>query len=233
MNHAEKGTAGWHGATIMGDLPSCWLCRRPVEPQTLHCASCGALQPLHEVNYFALLGLEERFDLDLANLERHYATARRALDRERIGLKASKVGALAEHCIELMATAYETLRDPMARGRYLLGLLDAVARSRCPTDRESDSEIIQECAEEPPRRELDALATALATADDGLTIDRLGTRIGQEIESGMHTLSSAFRAGRVDEARLALARLDRLQALSVIARKRRLDLCPPPASPVS
>ena len=207
-------------------MNTCWLCQRPVSAKSLRCGSCGALQPLHETNHFALLGLEQSYDLDHEVLDRHYASARRTLDPERVAVKTPKAGALAGHYIELMTVAYETLRSPVARARYLLDLLDAEARSR--------GEEPAVVAETPisglvdlGHGDLDEMAKAIAEAEDVHTLDRLGSRAVRGIEGCIHSLSTAFRAGRLGEARLALAHLDRLEELSGLARQRRQELCPP------
>ncbi len=130
MSAERTGEQGWHGFAIEGDLHSCWLCQRPVAAQGLRCENCGALQPVRDLNNFAILGLNERFDLDQDDLDRHFALARRNLDPERLGIKNPRVGALAQRYSVLMATAYEVLRDPVSRARYLLELLDAKALAR-------------------------------------------------------------------------------------------------------
>ena len=216
MSRTGKGVRGWHGVAINGDIGTCWLCQRPVAARTLRCESCGALQPLHDLNHFALLGLEQRFDLDLADLDRHYASARRTIDPERLATKTPKVGAAAAHYAELMAVAYDTLKNPVSRARYLLELLEGEARVR--------GEPLAAVSEEDSVSELDSLATALAEATDCSTVDPLAARIVHEIEVRIHTLATAFRAGRIGEARLALAHLNRLETLAAGARQRRLEL---------
>lgn len=225
MSHTGNGSGGgWHGFAIIGDAHSCWLCQKPVGAQALRCAACGALQPLHDPNHFALLGLEERFDLDQDDLDRHYASARRTLDPERIAVKNPRAKELAHRYTEMMDTAYETLRNPMTRARYLLSLLDAQARAagRTPAPEQDEGEL---------RPDLDDLAREIENSTDCPTIDRLGAQAGREAERCIHTLATAFRAGRTGEARLALAHLDQLEALSTAARRRRLELCPRPSPP--
>lgn len=222
MTQAENANAGWHGFAIVGDAHSCWLCQKPVSAQTLRCPACGALQPLHDPNHFALLGLEERFDLELEDLDRHYASARRTLDPERIAVKNPKAKELAHRYSEMTELAYETLRDPVGRARYLLGLLDAQARAagQSPAD----------TGDERGWPELDGLAQDIETATDCATVDRLGALAMREVEGCIHTLSTAFRGGRTGEARRALAHLDRLKELATAARRRRNDLCPGPVA---
>ena len=224
MSPTQRGAGSWRGFAIDGDMHTCWLCQRPVSAKAFRCASCGALQPLHETNHFALLGLEQRFDLDLETLERHYASARRTLDPERVAVKTPKAGALASHYIELMAAAYETLKNPVTRARYLLSLLDDEARARGD---EPAAAAQPEPAVPGGLCELDELARAIEAAEDAPSLDRLGSRAVGGIEGCIHSLSTAFRAGRVGEARLALARLDRLEQVSAEARRRRQALSPP------
>ncbi len=225
INRGVSG--GWSGFAIDGDLHSCWLCQRSVTAKALRCSSCGAVQPFHDLNHFALFGLEPRFDLDLETLDRNYAAARRTLDPERLAVKTPKAGMLAHRYTEALATAYETLRNPVSRARYLLTLLDAEAKAGgepAPSAVEPDSG-----RDGILRPDFDALAKAVATATDCPTVDRLGAQAIRDMENCIHALSTAFRAGRIGEARLVLAHLDRLESLSAAARQRRLDLCPPPS----
>ena len=226
MSPTHRAAGSWLKVAIDGDMHTCWLCQRPVSAKVLRCGSCGALQPLHETNHFALLGLEQRYDLDYEVLDRHYASARRTLDPERVAIKTPKAGALAGHYIELMTIAYETLRSPVARARYLLELLDAEARA--------GGEEPTVAAETPiggladlGHGDLEALAKDITEAEDVHALDRLGSRAVRGIDGCLHSLSTAFRAGRTGEARLALAHLDRLEELSALARQRRSELCPP------
>ncbi len=230
----ETGTGGWRGFAIDGDLHSCWLCQRSVAAKALRCSRCGAVQPFHELNHFALFGLEQRFDLDLETLDRNHASARRTLDPERLGIKNPKAGALAYRYTEAMANAYETLRHPVSRARYLLTLLDAEAQANGESppslpdpDGDRDGDRDSDHGGLAHRPDIDALAHAVANATDCPTVDRLGAQAVRDMESCIHALSTAFRAGRIGEARLVLAHLDRLEALSAAARQRRLELCPP------
>ncbi len=226
MKPTQRGAGNWHGFAIDGDMHTCWLCKSPVSSKALRCPSCGALQPLHETNHFALLGLEQRFDLDLEILERHYASARRTLDPERVAIKTPKAGELAKHYVDLMSAAFETLKNPVTRARYLLGLLDAEAKARGepPTVTGEASAANHNGLNQD---DLEELARAVEDAPDASSLDRLGARTVGGIEGCIHSLSTAFRAGRVGEARLALAHLDRLEHLSAEVRRRRQQMCPP------
>ncbi len=226
MKPTHRAAGGWHGYAIDGDMHSCWLCRRPISAKVLRCASCGALQPLHETNYFALLGLEQKYDLDVEILERHFASARRTLDPERVAIKMPKAGELARHYIDLMGTAFETLKNPVTRARYLLELFDDEARAQGdpPGLAVDPTAANHNC---PAPEELDELSRAVRDADDASGLDRLGARAVGGIAGCIHSLSAAFRAGRIGEARLALAHLERLEHLSAEIRRRRQDLCPP------
>ncbi len=229
MSPTPRGTGNWHGFAISGDMHTCWLCQNPVSAKALRCPSCGALQPLHDTNHFALLGLEQRFDLDLETLDRHYASARRTLDPERVAIKTPRAGALASQYIEMMDTAHETLKNPLTRARYLLSLLDAEALARG----DEPAMVVDSHAANHnglSHSELDDLAAAIESAADASSLDRLGARAVGGIEGCIHGLSTAFRAGRIGEARRALAHLDRLEQLSGLVRQKRQQLYPPKKS---
>ena len=89
---------------------------------TQFCANCGKLQPYTPSDYFAFFGLPRRFQLDTAALEKQFYRlsrkfhpdlyARASADEQRWSLEKSSV----------LNDAWRTLRDPLERTEYMLGL---------------------------------------------------------------------------------------------------------------
>ncbi len=201
---APKGIAG----SIDGDMEPCWLCGRSVAARALFCHSCGAVQAPRPLDHFARLGLERRFDIELEVLNRQHAGFSRALDPERFAARGARQQGNARAQLDALAEAHETLRDPVSRARYLLGLLGV------PTQEAEEDE------------EVAALSGQLAAAPDVAAIDRLAADLGQRIESCIKYLAIAFRNGQTDNAARLLARLERLEALCAASRARRVELAP-------
>jgi molecular chaperone HscB len=137
-------------------------------------------------NYFELFGLAERFDLDPDELTARYRELQRRFHPDRY---ANRPDSERRHALQLAATineAFQTLKEPLARGRYLLKLRGV------DTDAETgavlDSVFL---AEQMELRE--ALAEAGAAADRS-----------ERLAGLTHTVEDRF-AARCEELRRCLA----------------------------
>jgi molecular chaperone HscB len=193
---------------IDGDLRSCWLCGKAVSGRAFFCHACGAVQPPHELDHFRRLGLERRFDLDLEQLERQRTGLIKALDPGRFTARGSRQREFSAQQADALNVAYEVLRDPGRRARYLLEL-EGVA----PTTTE-DTELLE-------------LGTELADAEDSTDCDRLGAKVAGQVADCVTGLSAAFRRNRLEEAAFTLARLEALEGIAAAIRDRRAELPPP------
>jgi molecular chaperone HscB len=105
-------------------LGECWRCGAEVR-DALVCPGCEAVQPLPaDVDYFRALGLPRRLALDVADLERRYHQASRALHPDRFQTASAREQELSLAASALVNRARRTLRSPVARGRYWLELHD-------------------------------------------------------------------------------------------------------------
>src|SRR5580704_3180663 len=100
----------------------CWLCQKPVSSRSLFCHHCGTIQPVRDIDHFARLGLERRLDLDLEHMEHQYAALARTLDPQRFMIRGVGERGHAAKQFEALTEAYDTLREPLKRGRYWLTL---------------------------------------------------------------------------------------------------------------
>ncbi|MHB1743470.1 MAG: Fe-S protein assembly co-chaperone HscB [Acidobacteriaceae bacterium] len=119
----------------------CWSCGNDNDADTQFCARCGKLQPYTPTDYFAFFGLPRRFQLDVAALEKQFYRlsrkfhpdlyARASAEEQRWSLEKSSV----------LNDAWRTLRDPLARTEYMLGLagIRLEAQSRDASDRAAEN----------------------------------------------------------------------------------------------
>ncbi|HET9100984.1 MAG TPA: Fe-S protein assembly co-chaperone HscB [Acidobacteriaceae bacterium] len=119
----------------------CWSCGSDNNADAQFCASCGRLQPYTPADYFAFFGLPRRFQLDTAALEKQFYRlsrkfhpdlyARASADEQRWSLEKSSG----------LNDAWRTLRDPLARTEYMLGLagIRLEEQSRDASDKASES----------------------------------------------------------------------------------------------
>jgi molecular chaperone HscB len=81
------------------------------------------VQPVAEgADLFAVLALPRRLAVDLADLERRYHAASRAVHPDRHQTASGRERDLSLAASAAVNRAYRTLRDPVARGRYWLEL---------------------------------------------------------------------------------------------------------------
>lgn len=119
----------------------CWSCGSENDVDLQSCANCGKLQPYTPADYFAFFNLPRRFQLDTDALEKQFyrlsrkfhpdVYARASAEEQRWSLEKSSV----------LNDAWRTLRDPLARTEYLLGLVGIrlEEQSRDASDRAAES----------------------------------------------------------------------------------------------
>lgn len=73
-------------------------------------------------SYFELFGLPASYDLDTADLAGRYRELQRRFHPDRYATAPESERRLAVQMTAQINAAYQALRDPVARGRYLLGL---------------------------------------------------------------------------------------------------------------
>jgi molecular chaperone HscB len=83
------------------------------------------------LNHFELFGLPERFRFDTATLDRAYRALQSAVHPDRFAAAGEAEQRLALQSSARVNEAYQALKDPVARARYLLSLhgVDAFAET--------------------------------------------------------------------------------------------------------
>ena len=187
----------------------CWLCQKGVSYRALFCHDCGTIQPVRELDHFARLGLERRIDIDIELLERQYEAFQRTLDPSRFAIRGIGERGHAAKQMESVAEAYDTLRDPLRRGRYWLTL--------------NQKEFEELKTATPLVIELHDL---LENAADPMQCDRVAQKAGQAMEDGILGLMQALRGQDWQQANAALVELAGLEAILTQVRERRAQLAP-------
>mgnify|MGYP000851715778 FL=1 len=195
-------------------LAPCWSCKGPVAGQALFCHTCGAIQPPGQANHFRRLGLEPTFDLDLDLMERRYLGFQRAIHPDRFAAKPAKERALAEAQSVSLNEAYETLKDPLRRAAYLLGL-KGVAAAVDKDETMRDPELLMEAME---ARE------ALMEAESADAIEALQVKAGADAIGVLSELSKAFARDDLPLANRLTTRLKYLRKYLEETRTRRVAL---------
>jgi molecular chaperone HscB len=89
-------------------------------------------------NYFELFGLPAGFDIDPEDLAARYRELQRRVHPDRFASASDPERRLSMQMTTLVNEAYQTLKNPVRRGRYLLGLQGV------PLDDETDTAMAPE-----------------------------------------------------------------------------------------
>ncbi len=195
-------------------VDTCWSCRGPVSAARALCDTCGAVQPPRQIDHFARLGLDVRYDLDIDVLDRRYFECQRSLHPDRFARRTARERALSQQQATAVNEAYETLRDPLRRADYLVHLKGAgVLPEGC--NLVTDQDLLNETLE---------LREALAEAQSPADVSRLDRRAAADIQECVEDLSCAFAAGDLEGACRLTTRLKYLRKLAEECRVRRARL---------
>jgi molecular chaperone HscB len=103
----------------------CWSCETEAGGAAL-CVACGAPQPVSthgaRADYFDVLGVPRRFDLDVGQLEGRYKELSRKLHPDRFAKADPRARRAALQRTVALNEAWRALKDPLERAEYLLEL---------------------------------------------------------------------------------------------------------------
>jgi molecular chaperone HscB len=88
----------------------------------MFCQRCRVLQDTEGADYFTLLGLACTYDVDLEDLHERFVERSRQVHPDYYSGQDGDVQTLAMRNSARLNQAYRTLRDPLDRAEYLLGL---------------------------------------------------------------------------------------------------------------
>lgn len=195
-------------------LAMCWSCKGPVPGDDLFCPTCKAVQPPGQRDHFARLGLERGFTLDPSALERAYFARQGQLHPDRFAARPPRERAISQAQATAVNEAYETLKEPLARAQYLLGLA-GVAGFGDPRGEDrtvDDPSVLAEAME---------LREELLGADDESAVTALSVRVEETKVDLIEALAEAFGQGDLDRAARDTLRLKYLCKLAQDIRVHR------------
>jgi molecular chaperone HscB len=128
---------------------ACWSCSSAHDASALFCSSCSKIQPPPTGEYFSILGLEPRLNLDLAALEQEFHRLSRKLHPDRFARASADERDWSLAGTALLNDAYRTLKDPLQRTEYLLKLHGAeIGEEHAGKDRRDPSRVPPDLLEE-------------------------------------------------------------------------------------
>ncbi|MDD3445227.1 MAG: Fe-S protein assembly co-chaperone HscB [Zavarzinia sp.] len=187
---------------------SCTSCGGDVEDAI--CAGCKSLQPPGQIDHFARLGLPRGFAVDGAMLERHYFAAQRRFHPDRFAGRGAREKNFSLQHATLINEAYETLRDPLSRARYLL---ETAGRPLPGDDGRSiaDPELLMEAME---------WREALEEAETPEQVAGIAARLATETRAVEARIGDAFAGHNIDGATRETLRLSYLVKLGIELKRR-------------
>lgn len=114
----------------------CWNCGSEVD-HLYSCSHCDTLQRLPEqIDYFICLGLDYRLQIDPKALEAKFYELSRKFHPDFYQKKSQEERAISLENAAMLNKAYRTLRDPVERIEYLIGLAEGknTLRTEVPSD---------------------------------------------------------------------------------------------------
>lgn len=143
----------------------CWSCQSEVGGEYF-CPQCVKVQPASVwSDYFSVFGLPRKLGLDLDELQRRFYAWSRKFHPDLVQRATPEEQAISLENSALVNTAYRTLRDPIARVEYLIGLEEGAMKGIPP---KAPVDLLEEMLEVQ-----EALAAAKASALDAEARKRL------------------------------------------------------------
>jgi molecular chaperone HscB len=139
-------------------------------------------------NYFELFGLPEAFDIDLKALSGRYQELQKTLHPDRFASASERERRLSLQQAAQVNSAFQALKDPLARARYLLELRGVTANDESITIR--DPEFLEQ------QMELREELGEIRIADDPLAaLTEFMQQLNQTIKGCIEQLREGFGSG--------------------------------------
>jgi len=211
---------------------ACWSCSVAHNESTLFCPHCSKIQPPPGGDYFAVFGLEQKLNLDLAALEQEFHRLSRKVHPDRFarGNDNERQWSLADTA--LLNDAYRTLKDPLRRTEYLLKLEGAeIGEEHSGRDRKDPSrapaDLLEEVFDLNMQLEEMRMARKMGETDPDLQasleqakqkFDGLLTGLDDELRQQWNVWDAGDAATRKSAEKTMVALLDRRRYLSNLVR---------------
>jgi molecular chaperone HscB len=129
---------------------ACWSCSSSLPDGKPFCDKCGQVQaPSEDADYFAVFGLPRKLHIDLSALERNFYRLSRKLHPDLYAQASQQEQQWSLDQTSLLNDAYRTLKNPIARTEYLLGLEGVVLEAGKSEDgKPKDSRVPPDLLEE-------------------------------------------------------------------------------------
>lgn len=162
----------------------CWSCKGAVMAKSPFCDTCGAIQPLQQLNPFELFSLPVSFDLDADQLEERYLSLQQMLHPDNFSNKTSAEQLHALTWGSYINDAYNNLKcnvNLSCKALELNGVFDVLGRK-------PSMELMTEQFE---------LREAL---DDAINLENLKHQVEEKDKLCYKEIAEAFSEGHFEKA---------------------------------
>lgn len=174
----------------------CGACSRPLE-NPLFCAGCHTLYPAENADYFELLGVPRRYDVELDDLRRRYLAVAREVHPDRAQAHGASAATLSLQLSARLNRAYAVLSDPLLRAEYLL---ESSGGRSAAEDRAVPAEVLAQTL--LLREELEEAQAA----EDAAAIERVRATAGGQLAALLDGIAELARRLPADESTRAVLR---------------------------
>jgi molecular chaperone HscB len=179
----------------------CWSCQREAGPG-ITCASCNALQPPDDgVDYFAVLGVPARYQVDLAAAEVGFKQLSRQVHPDRFATADPRARRASLARTVQLNEAWRTIKDPLLRAEYMLeraGIDVGQGVGQADDDGDQTVEVAPPPAFLMEILELhDELGDA-RRADDEVKVALMTGEMRERLSACMDTIASGIESGTPD-----------------------------------
>lgn len=102
----------------------CWSCHHILQNKTnqFFCDECHKIQPPHCNNYFSMFQQPTDFNIDVSALEKRYRQYQALVHPDHFLSKSKQELEYSDRVSECVNKGFETLKNPLSRAEYILGL---------------------------------------------------------------------------------------------------------------
>ena len=123
----------------------CWNCQETIPSNFLVCKKCDKIQPPKQLNEFKLMGVSEKFDLDLEELENTYLKLQQVFHPDKYSQLSDTEIKYSTLLSSMINEAYQKLNNSISRASVLLKLngFDSYSENKSFNDPEVLEEIME------------------------------------------------------------------------------------------
>ena len=134
-----------HNSTkVIEGEAECWSCSAALAVSEHFCSTCGKVQPVRPMTHFEFFGLRKKLNLDEQQLQKEFYALSRKLHPDVYARATANEQDWSLQKTSQLNDAYRTLKDPIARTKYLLSLegiqLEEQSKSATDAARQSGEE---------------------------------------------------------------------------------------------